>query len=278
YELFGFNLFPYESMFLGDEQLLGTAIGEAVGQQYARLGYVPTQQAGALDHVGEELGVLAYLLAAEADAREDQRVAVVQRLQGEQRQFLEAHLLRWLAPFVIAVQRHVDRFYAEVATITLTLVAERYQTLVGREPASPAEYIGATNGWQLPAPPTLVTDPQTSLRDIAGFLTTPAYSGLYLSRYQINHLGRQLRLPRGFGSREQMMSNLLRTAAQYDAVPALVRGLRTEAVTWQEAYAAVDAAQPGLRPFTAPWLQRVQQTSAMLAEMAHLITREAATG
>ncbi|MCB0100001.1 MAG: molecular chaperone TorD family protein, partial [Caldilineaceae bacterium] len=97
YELFGFNLFPYESMFLGDEQLLGTAIGEAVGQQYARLGYVPTQQAGALDHVGEELGVLAYLLAAEADAREDQRVAVVQRLQGEQRQFLEAHLLRWLA-------------------------------------------------------------------------------------------------------------------------------------------------------------------------------------
>lgn len=281
HELFGFNLFPYESIFLGDEKLLGTAVSDAVRAGYHQWGYQPTEQAGAVDHIAEELGLLSYLCAAEMDAFADSRLTIAQRMQSAQRQFLEEHLLRWLVPFIVAVQRHDDAFFAEVATMTLALVAEHYQALKSdskSDGGNPQNDVGASTvnllDLQLPPAPTLVADPKTSLHDIAAFLTTPAYSGLYLSRYIINQLGRQQRLPRGFGSREQMLTNLLRTAAQYDVVPLLVHALQSEILTWQRAYHSVDSTYPLLSPFIQPWLVQIEQTHTLLADMEQLIINE----
>lgn len=276
YDLFGFNLFPYESMFLEDDQLLGSAISESVAENYQRWGYVATQQAGAADHIGEELGLLAHLCAAEADALEDDRPAIARQMQQAQRQFLEDHLLRWLVPFVTAVQRHGHPFYAEVATITLTLVAEHYRSVIrgdqGSDDALPmAGSISAPISKEYPSP---VADPRTSLHDIATFLTTTTQCGVYLSRYLINQLGRQHRLPRGFGSRQQMMTNLLRTAAQYDAVPELMILLRAELMDWQRSYESIGARYSALWPFAMRWQARVNRTLSMLAEMEELIAVE----
>jgi len=281
-DLFGFQVFPYESIFLGDEKLLGTTVSDTVRASYQQWGYQATEQAGAIDHIAEELGAMAHLCAAEMDAFADSKLATVQRMQHGQRQLLETHLLRWIVPFVIAVQRHDNALFAEVATITLALVAEHFHLLI--EASAPEgralqqESGIATrevHGLQLPESPALITNPKTSLHDIAAFFTTPAHCGFYLSRYLINRLGRQERLPRGFGSREQMLTNLLRTAAQYDAAPLLVHSLQSEISAWQRAYRDVLAAYPVLLPFVQPWLLRTEQTEIVLAEMERLILAEA---
>lgn len=285
-QLFGFNLFPFESTFLGQEQLLGNVISEAVDAQFRRLGYLPTGESGAADHIGEELGLLAHLCAAEADAVEDQKWLIVQQLRRAQKSFLEEHLLRWLAPFIVAVQRHEIPFFSEVATITLTLVAEHYLALLqdeyGEGMPAKAPKIPTTQSagqqhvtWQLIAAPDLVADPKTSLRDIAIFLLTPVYSGIFLSRDLINQLGRMQRLPRGFGSREQMFTNLLRTAAQYEATPVLLEGIEAELANWGNRYEAIVQYHPILVPFVQPWLTRLEDTSATVVEMGRLIILEA---
>jgi TorA maturation chaperone TorD len=258
-DLFGFQLSLFESLFLTSQGLLGGATSEAVLTHYQRLGYTPTTQSGAADHLGEELLLLAHLTAAEAEALTDGKPGVAHQLQAAQRLFLEEHLLRWLAPSVVAIQRHKYPFFAEVAAITYSLVAEHYGAL-------PA-VAQTARAWDLTPPPALLDDPKTSLRDIAAFLTTPVYSGIFLSRGLINHLGRQHRLPHGFSSRAQMAANLLRSAAQYDAVPTLLGALRAEATTWQASYAAMQTAAPQLTPFEAPWLQRTAATINFLSVM-----------
>lgn len=268
-DLFGFQLPIFESLFVTSEGLLGGATSDAVLAVYQRLGYTPTTRVGAADHLGEELLLLAHLCAAEADALTTGESAIAGRLQAAQRDFLEHHLLRWLAPCVVAIQRHTAAvyapfypyapFYTEVAAITHSLVATHYGTLSIADVEPPP--------WQLAAPPALLDDPKTSLRDIAAFLTTPVYCGMFLSRGLINLLGRQHRLPHGFSSRTQMATTLLRTAAQYDAVPALLLALRTELATWHAHYTDMQRSAPRLARFWAPWLQRTVATMNLLSVM-----------
>jgi TorA maturation chaperone TorD len=258
-ELFAFNLFPFESIFLAQEGLLNSDHSAAVRAVYDAMGYQPAQRGGAADHLGAELGLLAHLCAAEADAWADGQAAIARRMQHEQWQFLQGHLLRWLAPCAVAIGRHDNPFFAELATITVALVAEHEDALTTAWSAPLA--------WELPEPPALLADPKSSLHDIATFLITPAYSGFFLSRYIINQLGRHQRLPRGFGSREQMVTNLLRTAAQYEALPALLATLRAELLRWQMDYQALLAAHPTLTPFVQPWLRRSAETVTLLAAM-----------
>ncbi|MCB0064297.1 MAG: molecular chaperone TorD family protein [Caldilineaceae bacterium] len=263
-ELFGFNLFSYESMFLENAGLLNGEGSDAVAAAYRAFGYAPTMRAGAPDHLGEELGALAHLCTAEADAWEDGNRAIAQRMQREERQFLQTHLLRWLYPCVTAIQRHEDPFFAYVATVTAELTAAHYAALVA---VVPTETPVARPVWALPAPPTLLQDARTSLKDIAHFLITPVYSGIFLSRASINRLGRTQRLPRGFGSREQMLTNLLRTAAQYELLSALLGDLVQEFHLWQQTYQNVLTANAHLAEFVKPWLTRAGATVELLAEM-----------
>lgn len=259
-ELFSFQLFPYESIFLGSKGLLGTEFTEQVGSFYQQVGYVPTAQSGAADHLGEELGLLAHLCAAEADAWEDEKPAIAQRMQREQQRFLETHLLRWFVPCATAIQQQGESFYAHIATITVSLLGDHYATVH----ASIGTEVAATS-WRLPPAPTLLTDPKTTLKDIANFLATPVYSGFFCSRHFINRLGRAERLPRGFGSREQMLTNLLRTAAQYEKLPELLHAMQTELATWQQQYQTYSSEQPVLAPFVQPWQSRLADSMTFLS-------------
>ena len=262
-ELFGFNLFPYESIFLEQEGLLGSALSEEVATAYRAVGYTPSPTAGAPDHIGEEVGILAHLCAAEADAWEDGREEIAQHMMHEQLRFLETHLLRWLTPCMTAIQRHDDPFFAQLSQITTELVADHYAGL------STQVAIEQKNSFATSDIPSseLLRDPQTSLKDIAHFLTTPINSGIFFSRYLVNRMGRNHRLPRGFGSREQMLTNLLRTAAQYDALPDLLTSMKLELQEWQQAYQLVLDGHPAVADFVQQWIDRVQMTQRLLVEI-----------
>lgn len=262
--LFGFNLFPYASIFLASDGLLGGDISTRVSQLYRQAGFQVDTSASSPEHIGHELQFLAFLCGAEADAWRDGLPLVAARMQQLQGDFLQTHLLYWLFGLKTAVSAQNTPFYSQLAALTTELVSDHATASEQQQLAIP---LGT---FALPTPPDVLAQEKTGLRRIARYLTTPPYSGLFLSRDHIGRLARQLDLPRGFGSREQMLENLLQTAVQYDLLPTALTLLDQTCQTWQEQL------HPHAETFPThitPWLQRLQNTQTMLGKIA----QEAAT-
>lgn len=268
YHLFGFNIHPYESVFLG------TGGNEAASQQdtdiirriehaFDQAGYRPATTEFSSDYIGNELGMLAHLTLAETHAWEDGKSHIAARVQQQQHRFLSEHLLRWLPSLTIAIQGQQNPFFAAVAFLLRQFVEDHALSLSTGHPLPGPE------GW-LPLPPALLQSEKTALRHIARYLCTPAHSGIYLSRDTIASLARHLQLPRGFGSRQQLMENLFQASVQYDQLPDLLASLRTVCEKWQSQYEA--ALDPVLEPFVAPWMQRTTTTSAILEQIGREAT------
>lgn len=253
--LFGFNIHPHESIFLGTDGLLGGEITGRVQETYGEIGYGLADEA---DHIGRELDALAFLCAAESEAWEDNVVYMAQQAREKQLILLQNHLLRWVWPFTQALKAHSDPFYQTVATLLFDVIVVHAGQLFETLEAPTADFA-------LPEAPAILENEKTSLKDIAQYLVTPAYSGLYLSRDMIGQLGRAFELPRGFGGREQMLTNLMRSAVQFDQLPTLLEKLHAIAQEWRNVYQSVDA--PAVMPFTRPWAERVAQTMGMLVEI-----------
>lgn len=254
HQLFVLNVYPYEAIFRDGGGLLGGPVAETVAARYRQAGYAPDTAASSPDHAGYELGFLAFLCGAEADALRDGLPAVVERVRGLQRNFLGQHLLAWLAPLVVTIRQQGHLFYTALGDLTLAL-ADEHSTALG----------GMPEAWTLPAAPPLLEQEKTGLKQIAGYLLAPVNSGLYLSRDDISALGRAVALPRGFGGRQQMLANLLRAAAQYEMVGTLVGELQRIAGRWQAAYQTL--ASTALAPYAAAWEERAGETRRLLAEV-----------
>lgn len=251
--LFGFNLFPYESVFRHPSGLLGGPVTEAVAQTYRPYAFSPPA-AAAPDHIGVQLAFLAFLCGAESG---DPQAQVAQR------HFLQTRLLPWLPPLVVSLRRQPLPFYQAVGDLLLELAADHAHAL-GIETAPDGDGVAAFAA----PPPALLADDKTSLRDIARFLLTPPYSGLWLSREDISYLTRQRDLPRGFGEREQMLLNALRAAAQYSVALPFLADLRRHWQAWQIAYQTLAAACPALAPFVVFWQQQCQNAGTLLSQIA----------
>jgi TorA maturation chaperone TorD len=258
--LFGFNVFPYESIFLDGSGLLGGTTTDAVLNSYQEAGFQVKADSTSPDHIGHELHLLAHLCAAEADAWQDDRGTIAKRMRHMQYAFLQNHLLPWLVPFVMAVKAEKRPFFTALAQLTLDFIHDHYAEI------SPQRH---EEKYAAPVEPLRLNlkNEKTGLKQIAQFLATPPYSGFYLSRDTVAQLARAQNIPRGFGDRTQMLTNLLRGAAQFDALPALVDSLQTVITTWQDAYADYAASMPALAPFAAVWQERISQTGRMLSQI-----------
>lgn len=253
--LFGFNIHAHESFFLGEDGLLGGDITAAVQHTYEQIGYTAIDAA---DHIGRELAALAFLCAAESEAWTDNLPHIARQMRAKQLLLLQNHLLRWLWPFVQAVQEHQEIFYSALAVLLRDLVTAHTHQLISSQPLPPAIFT-------LPAAPAILEDSKTGLNTIANYLVTPVYSGLYLSRDTIGRIARRFDLPRGFGGRQQMLANLLRSAVQFDQLPMLLNHLQTVAQKWYDGYCVPNNA--AVTPFTQPWAARLQQMIALLEQI-----------
>jgi TorA maturation chaperone TorD len=256
---FGFNVFPYQSLFLDPAFLLGGAESARIRQVYATAGYAPDLSTGEPDHIGHELGLLAHLCGAEADALADGQPRAVEQARALQQRFLDEHLLWWLPCFAVALQRQPAPFYAALADVTLALVTAHRATL----PAPAAHLVD-----RLPACAPPLDDPATGLQEIAAYLATPACTGVYLSRDDIAALARSAGLPRGFGDRRQMLTNLLRAAAEFDGVAAVAAALRGVVADFELAYIRYAGGGAACAAIAAAWRARVAAFEAMLARIA----------
>lgn len=260
YHIFGFNVFAFESVFLGQSACgeplhIGGEQSRRVAQFYRATGFSPAAGPGP-DHIACELELMASLCGAEADAWEDGLPKVAQQMQERQRDFLQVHLLRWLPALNEAIRNQGYPFYHAIADLAGDLVMSHALFLL--LPAPP-------DAW-LPHSPQLLEDEKTGVKEIAHFLTTPSLSGFYLSRKTCEDLARELNLPRGFGSRRQLVENLIRAAAQYGAGDRLLAALAAHADGWAQMFQS--STPSDLRAYVQPWQQRATATCQMLQNMA----------
>lgn len=258
YHLFGLNVFPYESAFLDGEAKLGGEVSESVLRFYQQGGFVAARSSEGSDHLAIELQFLAFLSEAEGEAIQDGLARVALRIRDLARLFLDEHLLVWLPSLVQAIRQQGDRFYAVLADLTLDLASLHRDDLETVLLASPARF-------HLPPAPAPIIDDQTSLKAIAGCLVAPALSGIFLSRDDITRLARGQKLPRGFGSRAQMLANLLHAAADYEQFDALLDDLQSLIGAWRQAYS--DLQGTGAGRAAAFWLERLAETERMITEL-----------
>ncbi len=261
YDLFHLNVFPYASLFLDEAGQVGGPVTDDARRWLRQAGYHAETSRESADHIGHALGLLAFISGAEADALNDSRADEAMRMQRLQRRFFDEHLLWWLPAFCYATQQHSHPFYILLAGLTLDLALDHRRGLGPPDEAAPANA-------PLPDPSALLDDAKTGLKDIARYLTTPAWSGLYLSRAGIGRLGRAEHLPRGFGARAQMLANLLRAAADYDRLDPLLAQLQEIVQAWQSFYKTLaERDVPGLDRMIKVWLERLSLTEWMIDQI-----------
>jgi TorA maturation chaperone TorD len=265
HHLFGFNVYPYQSLFLDPAGLLGGPVAERVALSYRRFGFQPGTGAESADHIGIELGLLAFLNAAEAEALESGEPEIARRMRarqirGRQLAFLDQHLLRWVGPLKLAIGQQDQPFYSALAEVTFDLAQEQAADLY-------SEFGRPQNGEEFAwTHPNLLEDDGTGLKEIAEYLLTPIYSGIYLSRDDIGRLARQRGVPRGFGDRQVILLNLLRSAAKYEALGEVIDGLEGMAGQWEAAYSQM-MPSPGVGRPAAMWRTRAAGTVVLLGQM-----------
>ncbi|MCB9420114.1 MAG: molecular chaperone TorD family protein [Ardenticatenaceae bacterium] len=263
-ELFSFNVFPYESIFLDGSGLLGGPAADAVLRSYQAAGFIVDAGSTSPDHIGHELGLLSHLCAAEADAWEDNLTAAADRMRHLQRNFLQSHLLRWLVPFVVAIKQQERPFYTALAQLSLDFIYDHWQEIT-TDASLPLM------GNSLPEPPDLLGDEKTGLKEIATYLITPPYSGLFLSRNDITRLTRSQDIPHGFGDRTQILTNLLRGAAQFEALPNLLSDVQELLRVYQNEYTKATREMRGLTRFIAAWQAQIAETDQLLTQIKQQI-------
>jgi TorA maturation chaperone TorD len=256
--VFGFNVFPFEGVFLDESAQVGGVTTRTVLDAYQAAGFPVARKAESADHVGVELNFLGFLCRREADATEsDSRT-----IRRQMARFVDEHLGRWLPALTVALRNQQHPFFEALGELTLEVVTNHRAGL-----DVPAE------SFALPVPPDLLDDPKTGLRDIARYLLVPAYSGIYLARDDIRAYSGQGRLPAGFGARRTMMNNLLRSAADYDGFQDVFKALLEHHSATREYYECLSRRSTWWQAMTGPWLDRLRQTEDVLGQI-----RSAAAG
>ena len=250
---FGWAVPPFEGAFLDPQRSIGGEATDALWAIFSAAGFQPDVSREDVEHLATSLRCLAFLTGAEADAIEDGHDGAMQHVRGLSRRLLDEHLLRWVPTFARAVRRTGLAFpHALASQIEALLVTHRAS--LGEPPRR----------FELLEPGVDLDDAETGLREIGEHLATPARCGAFLSRDDVTRIGRGLKVPRGFGERTQLIINLLRSAASYDALDALLEALEAELGRQGDAMAAPHAIMEEL---VRPWRERLRATVALLSRV-----------
>lgn len=225
YEIFGKNVFPYESFFLDKEMNLGGGIAESISAYYHRIGFEPPSTENP-DHIGVELSALAYLSRIEITllGQPDTNEAIFNR--DAQMELLDRHMLQWIPMLDKALLSQQNQFYSALSDLTLELLLDHRAILNEKGPR--------ISSLDLDDDLVILEDSKTSLKDIAIYLLTPASSGVFISQSEISRIAKQFELPRGFGDRVQLLNNLFRTAVSFDALPKVLNEIDEILDSWSD--------------------------------------------
>ena len=245
-ELFLFQLYPYASVYLGAEGMMGGEARDAVGGFWRALGEMPPAEP---DHLSVMLALHARLIELE-DAEGDES-----RREGWRRArkaHLWEHLLSWLPAYLSKLALLAPPFYRRWAEILTESLLEEAKAVGCQESLS----------LHLRGSPALI-DPRAAEEEGVGAfcqsILTPARSGLILTRADLTKAGRKL----GMGLRMGERKFILKALFAQDAT-AVFDWLIEEAALWTGRHREHREA---LGRISHVWEERSKAASALLEEL-----------
>jgi hypothetical protein len=190
-DLFGFQLYPYASVYLGEEGMLGGEARDRVAGFWRALQLTPPAEP---DHLATLLALYASLMEAEeAEAEETRREA-----WGRSRKaLLWEHLLSWLPPYLEKMKEIASPFYAGWADLLAVALQEEAAAL-GRPDALPLHL-------RMSALAPLPNDG----KGLISWLLSPVQSGMILVRSDLQRAASDLNLGLRVDERRWVLQSLL---------------------------------------------------------------------
>lgn len=252
-DLFLMNLYPYASVHLGEEGMLGGEARDRVAGFWRALGISPPAEP---DHLGSLLGLLAAVMEREAGETDPARAALLARAR---RALVREHLLPWVPAFTGRVKETGGPYYTRWAELVERLLREEAELDAERMDALPVHLAAAA---ELP-------DPRRSAGEDPGegpgeaFLRAvlaPVRSGMILTRLDLARAGRQL----GLGVRQGERLFILKSFLAQDA-GATLSWLAAEAEAWEERHGDTPAWDSAIESW---WEGRARGAARLLRELA----------
>ena len=241
-DLFGFQLYPYASIYLGAEGMMGGEARDRVAGFWRALHQAPPAEP---DHLGVLLSLYASLSAAEACEADAPRRVLWRRSRNA---LLWEHIASWAPVFLLRVKELGGRFHRAWAAMLLEVLAAHTDDCAGFS--------------ELPlhlreAPAALDPDGDD---DLITALLAPVRSGIILTRADLARAAAELGLGLRAGERRYALTALI----GQDPMP-VVRWLAGEAARQADTYHRIPVCFAAVTAF---WSQRAETTARALTAMA----------
>jgi hypothetical protein len=243
-ELFDFQLYPYASVYLGAQGMLGGEARDRVAGFWRALRLDPPTEP---DHLASLLGLLVTLEEQAATEPEPARHAL---LEQAGRALLWEHLLSWLPLWIERAIERTDgplRRWAELLFQTMTALA----SALGPPSTLPAA---------LACAPTGLSAEEVRGEGLAAALLAPVRTGVIVLREDLRHLAGDLDLGLRAGERRFAMQSLLEQdrAGTLTWMAQFIAGQASRTDRWPAAWA----------PVMGFWSNRARESAALLDALA----------
>jgi hypothetical protein len=241
--IFIFQLYPYASVYLGDEGMLGGEARDRIAGFLSALGQKPPHEP---DHLALMLGTYAELSESETVATDARRRDY---LRGARRAFLWEHLLSWLPVYLDKLEQIAPPFYrrwAEMLSAALDAEAEA----LGEQETLPLHLREA---------PTMADPRESSSEEFLQALLAPARCGMILVRDDLARAARDLQTGVRAGERRFALRSLLGQEAA-----GVLGWLASEADAWESLHRRRREAHAGIAEW---WGERAAATAKLLREL-----------
>lgn len=242
-EIFLFQLYPFASVYLGAEGMMGGEALDLIAGFWRALSLTPPTEP---DHLSVMLALYAELVEREekeSDALRDGRV------RNARKAFLWEHLLSWLPVYLRKLDDLAPPFYRKWGDTLREALVEEIET-VGRQEKLPL-HLRRSFG--------LVDPREHETEEFLQSLLAPARSGMIITRADLIRAGRKL----GIGSRLGERKFILKSLFNQDAV-AILDWLLEEAAVWRNHH---QQNQEMLGALAAAWLERTEAAAKLLEEL-----------
>jgi hypothetical protein len=241
-ETFLFGAYPYASVHLGPEGMLGGEARDRVAGFWRALGLTPPPEP---DHLAALLGLYGALLDDEARTAADGDTAAAALRRESRKALLWEHVLSWLVPYLAKVRELAPGYYADWARLLLDSLRGEARAL-GRQEALPLHLRLAPG----------LPDVDASGGEWVSAVLAPVRSGVIVTRRDLRRAAACL----GLGARVGERSFVLRSMLEQDP-PATVGWLADEAGRAAVAHAGSEGLLGSVAAF---WRQRAETCEAAL--------------
>jgi TorA maturation chaperone TorD len=194
-EVFVFQLYPYASVYLGAEGMLGGEARDLVAGFWRALGQTPPAEP---DHLSVMLALYAELRELETNEHDDARRASWRRAR---RAYLWEHLLSWLPAYLSKLEEIAPPFYRRWAELLLDALLEEARATLEPQPQLSLHLRREVAG---------LVDPRAGeTKEFLQTLLSPARSGMIIVRSDLARAARELELGLRIGERKYVLESLL---------------------------------------------------------------------